>query len=591
MIRLKSLSKNKFNSESILMGKIEKKIADIFYQKLCNSKNWNDLKQSLLADEDEDNILTKLEKNLGFSENLFEKSLESLHYFKNQLNGFFEINDDLFVISKIGGTFVKINNACERILGYSREELLSMPFLSFIHPDDVESTAKEFEEIIKGKITASFTNRYISSSGKYRWLNWTSKYNTKEKLIYAVARDITEKREMDILMEESEEKYRLLIEYSPIGIGVHRNGKILYTNPKATEMLGAKSQEEMIGLPVMQFIHPDYRPLVLGRLKELAQGIDQLQATDEKFVRLGGEVIDVEVIAKTINFNGEKAFQIIFTDITEKKIISKEKERLNSEILIQNQELAFQEEELRSANEELLANKEELEKILNELSNRNFELDQLVYKISHDLRAPLSTILGLVSIYKIEEKPEKQAEYIDLVENRVHKLDGFIKSMLNYAKANRTEIILQDIDFKELIHSCISDLEYLSYFDEINIELSINDDIEGYQGDLLRLKILFSNIISNAYKYRNPYSKESFIKINIQKKEEQFFIEFIDNGMGIEEIHIDKIFNMFYRATTHSEGSGLGLYIVKQTIDKLNGFIQIESEYGEGTVLKIFLPF
>jgi signal transduction histidine kinase len=356
-------------------------------------------------------------------------------------------------------------------------------------------------------------------------------------------------------------------------------------------MLGAKSQEEMIGLPVMQFIHPDYRPLVLGRLKELAQGIDQLQATDEKFVRLGGEVIDVEVIAKTINFNGEKAFQIIFTDITEKKIISKEKERLNSEILIQNQELAFQEEELRSANEELLANKEELEKILNELSNRNFELDQLVYKISHDLRAPLSTILGLVSIYKIEEKPEKQAEYIDLVENRVHKLDGFIKSMLNYAKANRTEIILQDIDFKELIHSCISDLEYLSYFDEINIELSINDDIEGYQGDLLRLKILFSNIISNAYKYRNPYSKESFIKINIQKKEEQFFIEFIDNGMGIEEIHIDKIFNMFYRATTHSEGSGLGLYIVKQTIDKLNGFIQIESEYGEGTVLKIFLPF
>jgi PAS domain S-box-containing protein len=591
MIRLKSLSKNKFNSESILMGKIEKKIADIFYQKLCNSKNWNDLKQSLLADEDEDNILTTLEKNLGFSENLFEKSLESLHYFKNQLNGFFEINDDLFVISKIGGTFVKINHAWEKILGYSREELLSMPFLSFIHPDDVESTAKEFEEIIKGKITASFTNRYISSSGEYRWLNWTSKYNTKEKLIYAVARDITEKREMDILMEESEEKYRLLIEYSPIGIGVHRNGKILYTNPKATEMLGAKSQEEMIGLPVMQFIHPDYRPLVLGRLKELAQGIDQLQATDEKFVRLGGEVIDVEVIAKTINFNGEKAFQIIFTDITEKKIISKEKERLNSEILIQNQELAFQEEELRSANEELLANKEELEKILNELSNRNFELDQLVYKISHDLRAPLSTILGLVSIYKIEEKPEKQAEYIDLVENRVHKLDGFIKSMLNYAKANRTEIILQDIDFKELIHSCISDLEYLSYFDEINIELSINDDIEGYQGDLLRLKILFSNIISNAYKYRNPYSKESFIKINIQKKEEQFFIEFIDNGMGIEEIHIDKIFNMFYRATTHSEGSGLGLYIVKQTIDKLNGFIQIESEYGEGTVLKIFLPF
>jgi PAS domain S-box-containing protein len=573
------------------MGKIEKKIADIFYQKLCNSKNWNDLKQSLLADEDEDNILTTLEKNLGFSENLFEKSLESLHYFKNQLNGFFEINDDLFVISKIGGTFVKINNACERILGYTSEEMLSIPFLKFVHPDDLENTAKELENIIKGKTTTSFTNRYKTKSGEYKWLNWASKYNTKEKLIYAVARDVTEKRKMDILMEESEEKYRLLIEYSPIGIGVHRNGKILYTNPKATEILGAKSQEEMIGQPVMQFIHPDYRPMVLGRLKELAQGIDQLEAIDEKFVRLDGGVLDVEVIAKTVNFKGEQAFQIIFTDITEKKIISEEKERLNSEILIQNQELAFQEEELRSANEELLANKEELEKILNELSNRNFELDQLVYKISHDLRAPLSTILGLVSIYKIEEKPEKQAEYIDLVENRVHKLDGFIKSMLNYAKANRTEIILQDIDFKELIHSCISDLEYLSYFDEINIELSINDDIEGYQGDLLRLKILFSNIISNAYKYRNPYSKESFIKINIQKKEEQFFIEFIDNGMGIEEIHIDKIFNMFYRATTHSEGSGLGLYIVKQTIDKLNGFIQIESEYGEGTVLKIFLPF
>ena len=510
---------------------------------------------------------------------------------EKQIDQFFELNDDLFVISRTDGYFLKINQAWEKTLGYSRDEILSLPFLEFIHPDDVESTAKEFEEILKGKITISFTNRYKTKNDEYRWLSWTSRYNPDEDLVYASARDITEKKALDVMLEESEEKYRSLTELSPIGIGVHRHGKIIYTNPKAIEIMGAKSQDELVGQPVLKFVHPDYKEMVIERVQNMMQGKDQLDIVEEKFIRVDGKAIDVEVIAKTINSTGEMAFQIIFTDITEKKHAREEKEKLTTQLIDRNQELAFQEEELRSTNEELLTNKEELEKTLNELSDRNFELDQLVYKISHDLRSPLSTILGLVNIIKIEEIPDKKDGYINLIETRVHKLDGFIRSMLNYAKANRTEITLQNIDFEELIISCKDDMEYLSYFDKIAIKIQIDKNTKNYQGDLLRLRILFSNIISNAYKYHNPYLKKCFLKINIQKDNEQLVLQFIDNGIGIEKKHLHKIFDMFYRATTHSDGSGLGMYIVKQTIDKLKGTILIQSEYGKGTEIKIYLPF
>ena len=126
-------------------------------------------------------------------------------------------------------------------------------------------------------------------------------------------------------------------------------------------------------------------------------------------------------------------------------------------------------------------------------------------------------------------------------------------------------------------------------FKRVKTTLSVKGAQPGFKSDKLRLKIIFSNIISNAYKYLNPET-DSFLKINVRVTAKETRLSFADNGIGIKPEYLPKITNMFYRATDRSQGSGLGMYIVKQAVEKLKGNMLVESEYGKGTIIKINLP-
>ena len=245
-------------------------------------------------------------------------------------------------------------------------------------------------------------------------------------------------------------------------------------------------------------------------------------------------------------------------------------------------------EELTNQNLQLAAQEAELKNALNELSERNFELDQLMYKTSHDLRSPLCSIMGLLNLANLDTDPNNHKIYLDKVKDRITKLDDFINSMLNYARVNRAELEMVPINLEEVARNSLKELEYLENFDKVKTELTAtNNGI--FKTDKLRINIIFSNIISNAFKYYNP-AHNSFLKIKIDTTPEYAKLEFSDNGIGIKPEHMDKIFNMFYRATERSQGSGLGMYIVKQAVEKLNGTISIQSDYGVGTNIIITLP-
>jgi PAS domain S-box-containing protein len=229
-----------------------------------------------------------------------------------------------------------------------------------------------------------------------------------------------------------------------------------------------------------------------------------------------------------------------------------------------------------------------LENTLKELHEKNFELDQFVYKTSHDLRAPLTTIMGLVSILKLEKNEATKTHYVDLIETRVNKLDLFIKSMLDYSRNTRTATHIENIAIADLLKECIAELEYMRHFERLRIDLNIEET--HICSDLFRLKIIFSNLISNAIKYQDFNKPESTLTIDTKSGEDQLVITFIDNGVGIDQAYQDRIFNMFFRAAEQSEGSGLGLYIVKQAASVLNGSIHLESEAGKGTRFTIILP-
>lgn len=246
-------------------------------------------------------------------------------------------------------------------------------------------------------------------------------------------------------------------------------------------------------------------------------------------------------------------------------------------------------EKLEEQNKELLQQKQALEKALNELSEKNYELDQIMYKTSHDLRSPLTSILGLLTLAKSEKDITKLPEYHGYIEDRVLKLDNFVKSMLAYAKTSRTEIIPESVNWEQVIAESLSNLEYLPNYDKILISKEWHIQEDGFKSDLLSLKVIFNNLVGNAIKYADFTKEEPYIRIRVNVEGKKAVINIEDNGIGIEPQYLDRIGKMFFRATERSEGSGLGMYIVKQAVEKIGGSVQINSLPGQGTTITVQL--
>jgi PAS domain S-box-containing protein len=225
-----------------------------------------------------------------------------------------------------------------------------------------------------------------------------------------------------------------------------------------------------------------------------------------------------------------------------------------------------------------------------DLQKVNSELDSFVYRVSHDLRAPLTSILGLISLMKIETNPEKVNDYIALQEKSILKLDLFIKEIINLSRNSRLGITVSEIDFEELIREIFESQHYSSSADNIERIIEVEDGLSFYT-DRQRLSIILNNLISNGLKYVNPHEAKPHLKIKVYTgPENNCLIEVSDNGIGISEIYLPKIFEMFFRATQEFSGSGLGLYIVKETVEKLKGKISVKSKMRQGTIFKVMLP-
>ncbi len=230
-----------------------------------------------------------------------------------------------------------------------------------------------------------------------------------------------------------------------------------------------------------------------------------------------------------------------------------------------------------------------VEKRNSELRKLNEELDRFVYSASHDLRAPLSSVLGLVEIARLETTLEAKQQCLDMINTSVKKLDGFINDIIDYSRNQRIDIKPELLDLQTEVDDALSELKYLDK--ENKIEKTVEVDGEGKLiSDGRRLNIILKNIISNAVRYHNLAQSNPYIKIKISSNSHSSLISIADNGIGIDNSHLENIFKMFYRADESSKGSGLGLYIVKETIDKMGGTVEVHSQLNSGTTFTIKLP-
>jgi signal transduction histidine kinase len=224
-----------------------------------------------------------------------------------------------------------------------------------------------------------------------------------------------------------------------------------------------------------------------------------------------------------------------------------------------------------------------------ELVKINKELDSFVYSVSHDIRSPLMSVLGLVNLLQTEgDKIDNREQLFDMMRLSIHKLDDTLIEIIDYSKNARSEVIPSQVDINAIITESFDHLKFMPGCSDIKKEIETRGDAI-FISDAFRLKVIFNNLISNSVKYRDK-RKESFVKIDIIISEESAIILFEDNGIGIEQQLLNKIFNMFFRATDQSDGSGLGLYIVKEAIEKMDGKIDVESVLGVGTRFRIQLP-
>ncbi|MCU0430145.1 MAG: HAMP domain-containing histidine kinase [Cytophagaceae bacterium] len=223
------------------------------------------------------------------------------------------------------------------------------------------------------------------------------------------------------------------------------------------------------------------------------------------------------------------------------------------------------------------------------LSKTNNELDSFVYKASHDLRAPLASLMALVKLSKEERNPEMLQEYVFHQEKAIQKLDAYIVDILNISKNARKTLEVSPIRFKELLDDILSQYAFHENFDQIEKIIDVQEALPLYS-DRKRILVILNNLISNALRYSDKQKKHSYIDIQIHVSKELAQLTIKDNGVGISKKHLPNIFEMFYRASMSSEGSGLGLYLVHETVTRLGGEITVDSEESLWTQFSITLP-
>lgn len=478
---------------------------------------------------------------------------------ENHLRTILETEPECVKILNKQGELLEMNPAgLAMIEADSLEEVKGKKVITLVQEPYQQVFDKLIKEVFEGKVgTLEF--EMVGLKGTKRWLatHAVPMKNIEGKIegLLSVTHDITERREAEeklltSLKETADYKYAI-DESSIVAIANHR-GIITHVNDNFCK-ISQYSREELIGR--------DHRMINFGHTKEFLRdlwrtinsgkiwrGEIKNQAKDGSFYWVNS------VIVPFIDGEG-KPFQYltIRTDITERK---------NAQLLLEAQNV-------------------ELQKI-------NAELDRFVYSISHDLRSPLTSILGLTYFIEEDTKEPETLEHIQMIQRSIRRLDDFIKDILGYSHNKRMAINTSSIDFQNLIKNTIESVQYIEQARNIRFEINIDADIPFYS-DRRRLDTVFGNLIGNAIKYYNPKQAHPFISISVVTFPEKAEITIADNGIGIAQEYLTKIFDMFFRVSSHSTGSGIGLYVVKEIIINLKGTISVESALGIGTKFSITL--
>lgn len=221
------------------------------------------------------------------------------------------------------------------------------------------------------------------------------------------------------------------------------------------------------------------------------------------------------------------------------------------------------------------------------LRDKNEEMNNFVYKASHDIRGPLASIIGLTNlgIDRVDSAEAKQ--YFELIRSSTARLDNILQDLLEISKISHASLEITEIDVEKTIEEIISSLRHSN--ENIQIDFTF-EKLKHIRGDKKIFTSLIQNLLDNSVKYSDLSKKKPFIKVSVSQTDSETTFEIIDNGIGIPENLQSRVFDMFFRATDQSKGTGLGLFIVKASVEKIGGKISFISQENLGTNFKLIVP-
>ncbi len=448
-----------------------------------------------------------------------------------------------------------------RLTGYTAGEI-GVTF-NLYHPDDVALVQQDFQRVLLGENTRG-QYRIITKSGAERWVHiyrqpvWDDTENRVVRF-YGVAQDITEHKQAEEALRQSEERYRIvseLISDYAYSYSVTSNGQMEYewTTDSFYRLTGYTPEE--IG-NTLQLYHPEDEPLVLQDIQRTIAG--EITQGEYRILTKNGGVRWVHIYRMPVWDDIQKRvvrFYGVAQDITERK----QAEQHERELVIQQERLQL--------------------------------LEELMSDLSHDLKTPITTIGTYLYLLLVQTSPEKQRQYVQKLVFEVNRLTRMVDDILTMSRLDKaTALPLMPVNLPHLVDEVLLRYQPLALEKNISLTSELAATLPPIPGHEIELNRVLSNLIENAIHYTLAGGA---VAVQVKKQDSEMVIEISDTGIGISPEDLPHIFERFYRSdkarSTDKGGTGLGLSIVKKIVETHHGRIEVQSETGVGSFFRIFLP-
>lgn len=366
------------------------------------------------------------------------------------------------------------------------------------------------------------------------------------------------------------------------------DGKLTWVNEGFTRLTGFKLEELLSNRSELASLKNSSDPLIRQMLETALSENRSVQYETKLPSKSGQDIWVVSTLTPILDQAGKvRNIVIIDSDITDRKIAEERIRQMNAEleslVAARTRELADAYTSLQVENEEHIKTAELLRVI-------NSELDTFVYRASHDLKGPLASLMGLVNIAGMELSDNPVASrYLGLMDKASKRLDGILIDLIEATQVKQRTVELLEIHALSFSKTVVENLRNQLDFTKVEVSYAIDSSLNLLSDETLLTSIL-QNFVTNAVKYRDPAKEIATVRLSITQEDGQVTIAVSDNGIGISDEAKHRVFEMFFRGSNQTAGSGLGLYIVKQATEKLGGHVDMESEQGEGTTMFAHLP-